>query len=317
MTTPTACACAHEFGDCPICFEVITMANIAVTTCGHTFHSSCIFQNLEERIECPMCRTALVQLPDEEDEEEDEEEEEAEEVDPDGWETVSESEEDSVVDEDEDSVDAVDIEDTDSLFSTEIVPRNLDEEFALEQPNENSEDDYFNHEVTIVNAVDNDVEKNIRGFRRMAVQAKIFYEQQDMLKEQEAMAKEDFDASQKYLALSAKQVTKQLFTLGYTAEDLYMSRFGSEYPKDSEVYTEERETQLEADVDAILRGTQLRKPTYAEVLKRGPDCSSKPVYSLMTPDQLCQVASKYGLKTYMPKSELVDVLDEIYVSTTV
>ena len=144
-----------------------------------------------------MCRTALVQLPDEEDEE-DEEAEEAEEVDPDGWETVSESEEDSVVDEDEDedSVDAVDtvndvdIEDTDSLFSTELVPRNLDEEFALEQ-NQNSEDDYFNHEVTIVNA---DVEKNMRGFRRMAVQAKIFYEQQDMLKEQEAMAKEDFDA---------------------------------------------------------------------------------------------------------------------------
>ena len=88
-----SCCPVQTFGDCSICMEVIHLTNIAVTECGHMFHSKCIFQNLNHRVECPMCRTTLVDAPeedesvwetdsedgDEEDEEGDEGEEEAEE----------------------------------------------------------------------------------------------------------------------------------------------------------------------------------------------------------------------------------------------
>ena len=51
-------------GECPICFDSIDMKNIAVTECGHMFHSTCIFRNLELRIDCPMCRHPLVDVDD-------------------------------------------------------------------------------------------------------------------------------------------------------------------------------------------------------------------------------------------------------------
>ena len=51
-------------GECPICFDSIDMKNIAVTECGHMFHSTCIFRNLELRIDCPMCRHPLVEVDD-------------------------------------------------------------------------------------------------------------------------------------------------------------------------------------------------------------------------------------------------------------
>ena len=54
-------------GECPICFDEVTMKNIAVTECGHMFHSTCIFRSLELRIECPMCRHALVEVDAEDD----------------------------------------------------------------------------------------------------------------------------------------------------------------------------------------------------------------------------------------------------------
>ena len=52
-----------ELSDCCICMEIINDTNKTTTECGHTFHSSCIFRNLAQRIECPMCRKELVEPP--------------------------------------------------------------------------------------------------------------------------------------------------------------------------------------------------------------------------------------------------------------
>ena len=58
---------------CSICMDdIIECKNCTTTECGHTFHSSCIFSNLCHRVECPMCRTALVTMPEDEDDEDDE-----------------------------------------------------------------------------------------------------------------------------------------------------------------------------------------------------------------------------------------------------
>jgi len=47
-------------GECPICYDEIKMINMTVTRCGHVFHASCAFECLEHRIDCPLCRTQLV-----------------------------------------------------------------------------------------------------------------------------------------------------------------------------------------------------------------------------------------------------------------
>ena len=48
---------------CPICFEKIEDdLNITITTCGHKFHSSCIFTALERSDNCPLCRNQLVEM---------------------------------------------------------------------------------------------------------------------------------------------------------------------------------------------------------------------------------------------------------------
>ena len=57
---------ANEMVECCICMECISTTNKTTTECGHTFHSSCIFKNLSQRVECPMCRKELVELPEEE-----------------------------------------------------------------------------------------------------------------------------------------------------------------------------------------------------------------------------------------------------------
>jgi len=49
--------------------DIIDLTNIAVTECGHMFHSKCIFKNLDHRTECPMCRADLVERPEESDNE--------------------------------------------------------------------------------------------------------------------------------------------------------------------------------------------------------------------------------------------------------
>ena len=55
---------------CAICLDDIQECkNCTTTECGHTFHSTCIFQNLCHRVECPMCRVELIAMPEEEDDE--------------------------------------------------------------------------------------------------------------------------------------------------------------------------------------------------------------------------------------------------------
>jgi hypothetical protein len=49
-----------SLGECPICYDDIKMVNMTVSRCGHIFHASCIFACLEHRIDCPMCRTQLI-----------------------------------------------------------------------------------------------------------------------------------------------------------------------------------------------------------------------------------------------------------------
>jgi len=69
-----ALPCGFQFPECAICYEQIEMVNVTVTTCGHTFHSSCAFKALENNDCCPMCRHQLVDAPvfDEEDEDDEE-----------------------------------------------------------------------------------------------------------------------------------------------------------------------------------------------------------------------------------------------------
>jgi len=62
-----------ELGECCICYEEMVMNNFTVTECGHKFHSKCIFKNLAQRLECPMCRVELLRLPEEEDDEDEDE----------------------------------------------------------------------------------------------------------------------------------------------------------------------------------------------------------------------------------------------------
>jgi len=99
-TSPVLCDCTKsiakplfnspvELGECPICYDELTMVNFTVTRCGHAMHASCAFSALEFRTDCPMCRTTLV-LEKTEEEEEDEDDEEDEEDDDD------EDDEDSV-----------------------------------------------------------------------------------------------------------------------------------------------------------------------------------------------------------------------------
>jgi len=77
-----AIPCGMDITDCPICMEKLEMVNITITTCGHTFHSSCIFTAIEKSENCPMCRNQLVEYPQALDEEMsfvDEEEEDSDE----------------------------------------------------------------------------------------------------------------------------------------------------------------------------------------------------------------------------------------------
>uniref|UniRef100_A0A6C0ET83 RING-type domain-containing protein n=1 Tax=viral metagenome TaxID=1070528 RepID=A0A6C0ET83_9ZZZZ len=58
-TNPTTLSSSSET-TCSICMENITDLNKTTTQCGHVFHSSCIFKNLNFRTSCPMCRIDLV-----------------------------------------------------------------------------------------------------------------------------------------------------------------------------------------------------------------------------------------------------------------
>ena len=50
--------------NCPICFEEIVAVNMAITTCGHSFHCFCLLTAVERCEKCPLCRYTLLQLDD-------------------------------------------------------------------------------------------------------------------------------------------------------------------------------------------------------------------------------------------------------------
>jgi len=59
--------------ECPICMETIEgLFNRVVTECGHTFHCSCLMQNVAHNgFGCPYCRTKMAEEPEEEENDED------------------------------------------------------------------------------------------------------------------------------------------------------------------------------------------------------------------------------------------------------
>ena len=67
-----ALPCGVKIPECAICMDDIEMVNMTITTCGHTFHASCVFRALENNETCPLCRHPLVDLPQEEEDDEDE-----------------------------------------------------------------------------------------------------------------------------------------------------------------------------------------------------------------------------------------------------
>lgn len=61
--------------ECPICYDEITKVNCVTTECCHTFHASCLFKNMSNNVDCPLCRKELVETKDDnEDSDEDSEE---------------------------------------------------------------------------------------------------------------------------------------------------------------------------------------------------------------------------------------------------
>ncbi len=48
-----------EATECAICMDEFGETDIMVTSCGHKFHSSCMFKHLQTRNNCPCCRGVL------------------------------------------------------------------------------------------------------------------------------------------------------------------------------------------------------------------------------------------------------------------
>lgn len=49
-----------ETNECPICFEDFTTTNKIITSCGHQYHSTCLFKHLQRNNNCPCCRGVLL-----------------------------------------------------------------------------------------------------------------------------------------------------------------------------------------------------------------------------------------------------------------
>jgi hypothetical protein len=52
--------------ECPICMESIGRVNCCTTECGHSYHSSCLFKNFSNSVDCPLCRKELIIYPEDE-----------------------------------------------------------------------------------------------------------------------------------------------------------------------------------------------------------------------------------------------------------
>jgi len=55
--------------ECSICFEIIGNKNNCVTPCGHAFCFNCVTRSLTINNTCPMCRTILIEIPQDDDDE--------------------------------------------------------------------------------------------------------------------------------------------------------------------------------------------------------------------------------------------------------
>ena len=60
-----------EVIECPICMDVIEgNRNVVTTECGHTFHCKCMMTNVAHNgFACPLCRSDMVEMPEEEEDE--------------------------------------------------------------------------------------------------------------------------------------------------------------------------------------------------------------------------------------------------------
>ena len=107
-----AIPCNAHIDECPICYESIDMVNITITTCGHVFHSYCMFKSLAKSTCCPLCRHPLIE------EDEDEDDEDAED-------DNREDDEDAEDDNREDDEDADEYEDYTSVVSLSVLSTKL------------------------------------------------------------------------------------------------------------------------------------------------------------------------------------------------
>jgi len=90
IATPTQSPCQKKcckpiydlplgtLGECAICYDSMDMINIAITECGHSFHFSCLAQNMLKRVQCPLCRAELIEAAEDDDEDDDDEDDEDE-----------------------------------------------------------------------------------------------------------------------------------------------------------------------------------------------------------------------------------------------
>ena len=53
----------EEHNDCPICIDSLTNATQHTTSCGHTYHKTCIEKWLTGHSNCPLCRAQIVAQP--------------------------------------------------------------------------------------------------------------------------------------------------------------------------------------------------------------------------------------------------------------
>ena len=49
-----------ETNECPICYEEFSKTNKIITSCGHQYHSTCLFKHLQGNNTCPCCRGVLL-----------------------------------------------------------------------------------------------------------------------------------------------------------------------------------------------------------------------------------------------------------------
>lgn len=50
----------YECDECAVCFEKFDKCNVCTTSCGHKFHTTCIYKCLALGHECPICKQNIV-----------------------------------------------------------------------------------------------------------------------------------------------------------------------------------------------------------------------------------------------------------------